>query len=69
MFEAPSEIRSAAAPAGDVAVGLAPFAGLDVRRLWSAVWRGKGTILATAATSLLIALSLVLVLPHRYTGR
>ncbi len=68
MFEAPRQIRSAAVAAGDVAVGYAPLAQLDLHRILSVVWRGKTTILWTTALSLLMALLLILVVPPRYTA-
>jgi uncharacterized protein involved in exopolysaccharide biosynthesis/Mrp family chromosome partitioning ATPase len=68
MFEAPRQIKSAAAGAGDVAVGFDSFPGLDIQRFWSVVWRGKTTILWTTAASLLVAVLIVVLVPHRYTA-
>jgi polysaccharide biosynthesis transport protein len=68
MFEAPRQIQSAAAGGANVAVDFPPDAGLDVRRLLAALWRGKATILWTTAASLLIAVMFVLLVPHRYTA-
>jgi uncharacterized protein involved in exopolysaccharide biosynthesis/Mrp family chromosome partitioning ATPase len=68
MFEAPRQIKSAAAGAGDVAVGFDSFPGLDIQKFWSAVWRGKTTILWTTAASLLVAVLVVVLVPHRYTA-
>ncbi|MGD0333881.1 MAG: exopolysaccharide transport family protein [Xanthobacteraceae bacterium] len=68
MFEAPRQIQSALAPSGDVAVGPAPIAGIDLQRIRSVLWRGKTTTLWTTAASLLIAVLIVLVVPHRFTA-
>jgi uncharacterized protein involved in exopolysaccharide biosynthesis/Mrp family chromosome partitioning ATPase len=68
MFEAPRQIKSAAAGAGDVAVGFDSFPGLDLQNFWSAVWRGKATILWSTAASLLVAVLIVVLVPHRYTA-
>ncbi len=68
MFEAPRQIKSAAAGAGNVAVGFNSFPGLDLQRLWSVVWRGKTTVLWTTAASLLVAVLIVVLVPHRYTA-
>lgn len=70
MFQAPRPIQSTvAAPAGDVAaVGLAPVAGIDVARMRSVIWRGKGTIVRTTAAALLLALLFVLFVTPRYTA-
>jgi len=68
MFEVPRQMQSAAAGAGNVPVGFAPAAELDLRRFLSAIWRGKTTILWTTAASLLVAVLVVLAVPHRYTA-
>jgi uncharacterized protein involved in exopolysaccharide biosynthesis/Mrp family chromosome partitioning ATPase len=68
MFQAPRQIKSAAAGAGEVAVGFPPLTTLDIPGIWSVIWRGKTTILLTMALALVAAVLLVLVLPHRYTA-
>ena len=68
MFEAPRQIQSALAGTADVAVGPAAALGIDLHRIWSVLWRGKTTILWTTAASLLLAVLVVLVVPHRFTA-
>ena len=68
MFEAPRQIQSTLAGTADVAVGPAPVLAIDLHRIWSVLWRGKTTILWTTAASLLLAVLVVLVVPHRFTA-
>jgi uncharacterized protein involved in exopolysaccharide biosynthesis/Mrp family chromosome partitioning ATPase len=68
MFEAPRQIRTAAAGTGDVAVGFAPLAQIDFNRIRSVIWRGKATILWTTAAALLLMALFVLLVPHRFTA-
>ena len=68
MFEAPRQMQSAAAGAGSVPVGYAPLAEIDFRRIFSAVWEGKNTILWTTVASFLIVMLFVRIVPHRYTA-
>ena len=68
MFEAPRQIQSTLAGTADVAVAPAPAAALDLHRIWSVLWRGKTTILLTTAASLLLAVLVVLAVPHRFTA-
>ena len=68
MFEAPRQLQTALAGTGDITVGPAPVAAIDLQRIWSVIWRGKATILWTTAASLLMAVLFVLVVPHRYTA-
>jgi succinoglycan biosynthesis transport protein ExoP len=68
MFEAPRQIQSAAAGSANIAVDFPTDSGIDVRQILAALWRGKATILWTTATSLLIAVMFVLMVPHRYTA-
>jgi uncharacterized protein involved in exopolysaccharide biosynthesis len=68
MFEPPRQLQTAPAGHGDIAVGPAPVAAIDLQRICSIVWRDKATILWTTAASLLLAVLLVLVLPHRFTA-
>ena len=39
-----------------------------MHRIWSILWRGKTTILWTTAASLLLAVLVVLMVPHRFTA-
>jgi polysaccharide biosynthesis transport protein len=68
MFEAPRQLQTAPAGNGNITVGPAPVAAIDLQRICSIVWRDKATILWTTAASLLIAVLLVLILPHRFTA-
>ena len=68
MFEAPRPARTAAIGTADVAIGVPPGDGIDYQRILSVLWRGKTTILATVAASLLIAVLFVVLVPHRYTA-
>ncbi len=68
MFEAPRQLQSALAGNGDITVGPAPVAAIDLQRIVSIVWRNKATVLWTTAASLLIAVLLMLALPHRFTA-
>ncbi len=68
MFEAPRQMRSAVAGAGNMSVGFAPPGGIDFQRALVAIWRGKSTILLTTAASLLLAVLFVVAVPHRYTA-
>jgi polysaccharide biosynthesis transport protein len=68
MFEAPRQMQSAAAGAGNVPVGYAPLTEIDFQRIWSVLWQGKTTILWMTAASLLAAMLFILVAPHRYTA-
>jgi len=68
MFEAPRQMQSAAAGAGSIPVGYAPLAEIDFRRIFSALWEGKNTILWTTVASFLIVMLFVLIVPHRYTA-
>ncbi|MDR3422652.1 MAG: exopolysaccharide transport family protein [Xanthobacteraceae bacterium] len=68
MFEAPRQLQSVAAGAGNIPVGLAPLTEIDFQKLGSVLWRGRYTILWTMAASLLIVMLFVLIVPHRYTA-
>jgi polysaccharide biosynthesis transport protein len=67
MLQAPRQIRPAAATT-DIAVADAPFAELDLHKIWSVVWRGKTTILRATAISLAVAFVFLLVTPRQYTA-
>lgn len=70
MFEVPRQIRPAYAGGGggEMPAGPAPLAGLDLKRIVSIVWQGKGIILATTVAALLVAVLFVVLVPHRFTS-
>jgi succinoglycan biosynthesis transport protein ExoP len=70
MFEAPRQISSAVAGTANtnVAVGLAPLADLDFRKIAGTIWRGKATILATTVGALALAFLYIVLAPHQYTA-
>ncbi len=68
MFEAPRQFRSAAAGNGNVAVGLAPLSQIDLEKIWSTIWRGRGTILLTTLAALVLAVLFIALAPHQYTA-
>jgi uncharacterized protein involved in exopolysaccharide biosynthesis/Mrp family chromosome partitioning ATPase len=61
-------MQSAAAGAGNIPVGYAPVPEIDFRRIFTALWEGKNTILWTTIASFLLVMLFVLVVPHRYTA-
>ena len=68
MFETPRQIRSAVVGDGNVVVGLAPQSPIDFSKIWSALWRGRTTILITTAAALALAVAFVVLAPHEYTA-
>jgi polysaccharide biosynthesis transport protein len=68
MFEAPSEIRSATIGPGGMALAYAPLAQIDFRKIRSALWRGKTTILLSTALALAAAVLFLLIAPHQFTA-
>jgi polysaccharide biosynthesis transport protein len=69
MFEAPRQVKSAAAGATDTAApGPSPLAQMDLHSIWFLVWWGRKTILLTTAASLLFMALFVLAVPHRFTA-
>jgi uncharacterized protein involved in exopolysaccharide biosynthesis/Mrp family chromosome partitioning ATPase len=68
MFEAPRQIRSAVVGDGNFAVGLTPLSQIDFDKIWSTLWRGRTTILYSAGAGLILALLLLLFVPHQYTA-
>ncbi len=68
MFEAPRQITSVAVGTADLALGAPPLAKMDLRGIWSVVWRGKTTILWTTVAALALMALFVLVVPHRFTA-
>jgi len=68
MFEAPRHIRPVAVGAGDVGIGIAPQSQIDLSRIRTAIWRGKGTIVAATLAALVLAVLFVLLAPRQYTA-
>ncbi len=68
MFEAPRQIRPAAAGAGDVGIGFAPLAQIDISQTVATLWRGKTTIAVSALVALVLALIFIAVAPRQYTA-
>src|SRR6516165_2503824 len=68
MFEAPRQIRPVAVGAGDVGIGFAPLAQIDLSKTLAALWRGKGTIVACALAALVLALAFIAIAPRQYTA-
>jgi polysaccharide biosynthesis transport protein len=68
MFETPRQIRPVAVGAGDVGIGFAPLAQMDVSRTLATLWRGKWTIALATLTALVLALIFIAVAPRQYTS-
>src|ERR1700722_585881 len=68
MFETPRHIRPVAVGAGDVGIGVAPLNQIDFGKIRSAIWRGKGTILAATLAALALAALFIALAPHEYTA-
>jgi len=68
MFVAPRQIQPAAMGPADVPIGFAPLDQLDLRKIWSVLWRGRTTMLWTTTAALLLAVLIALFAPHRYTA-
>jgi polysaccharide biosynthesis transport protein len=66
MFEAPRQFKSAVLANPDAAP--VPPADIDFGKIWSTLWHGRTTILATAALALLVAVLFVVAAPHRFTA-
>jgi len=68
MFEAPRQIRSAVVGTGNIAVGIAPLSQIDLQKIWSAIWRGRTTILLTTVAAFALAVLFVVLTPHQFTA-
>jgi polysaccharide biosynthesis transport protein len=68
MFEAPRQIRSAVVGTGNLAVGIAPLSQIDLQKIWSAIWRGRATILLTTVAAFALAVLFVVLTPHQFTA-
>ncbi len=66
MFEAPRQFKSAVLANADTAT--IPSTEIDFGKIWSTLWQGRTTILATAALALFAAVLFVLAAPHRFTA-
>lgn len=66
MFEAPRQFKSAVLVNANAAA--VPAADLDLGKIWSTLWQGRATILATAAVALFAAVLFVLAAPQRFTA-
>src|SRR5579862_7082798 len=68
MFEASSHMPSTAVARRDVSLGFASLPPIDVRKIWSVLWRGKITILLSTMVAVALAAAFVLLAPHKYTA-
>jgi len=68
MFEASSHMPSAVVSRRDLSLGFASLPPIDVRKLWSVLWRGKITILLSMIVAVGLAAAFVLLAPHKYTA-
>jgi polysaccharide biosynthesis transport protein len=68
MFEASSHMPSAAVSRRDLSLGFASLPPIDVRKIWSVLWRGKITILLSTIVAVGLAALFVLLIPHKYTA-
>src|SRR6202140_2682164 len=68
MFEASSHIPSAVVSRRDLSLGFASLPPIDVRKIWSVLWRGKITILLSTIVAVGLAALFVILVPHKYTA-
>src|ERR1700675_4060753 len=68
MFEASSHMPSAVVSRRDLSLGFASLPPIDVRKIWSVLWRGKTTILLSTMVAVGLAALFVLLVPHKYTA-
>jgi uncharacterized protein involved in exopolysaccharide biosynthesis/Mrp family chromosome partitioning ATPase len=68
MFEASSHMPSAVGSRRDLSLGFASLPPIDVRKIWSVLWRGKITILLSTMVAVALAAAFVLLVPHKYTA-
>jgi uncharacterized protein involved in exopolysaccharide biosynthesis/Mrp family chromosome partitioning ATPase len=68
MFEASSHMPSAVASRRDLSPGFAALPAIDVKKIWSVLWRGKITIVLSTVAAVGLAALFVLMVPHRYTA-
>jgi polysaccharide biosynthesis transport protein len=68
MFEASSHMPSVVASRRDLSPGFAALPAVDVKKIWSVLWRGKITIVLSTVAAVGLAALFVLMVPHRYTA-
>ncbi|MFZ0528087.1 MAG: GumC family protein, partial [Xanthobacteraceae bacterium] len=68
MFETPRQIRTAVVGDGNFTVAPAPLAPIDFGKIWSALWRGRSTILLAALAGLALAVAYIALAPREYTA-
>src|ERR1700686_3842347 len=68
MFEASSHMPSTAVSRRDLSLGFASLPPIDVRKIWSVLWRGKNTILLSMIVAVGLAAAFVRLAPHKYTA-
>jgi uncharacterized protein involved in exopolysaccharide biosynthesis/Mrp family chromosome partitioning ATPase len=68
MFEASSHMPSAVGSRRDLSLGFASLPPIDVRKIWSVLWRGKITILLSTIVAVGLAALFVIMVPHKYTA-
>src|ERR1700688_405372 len=68
MFEASSHMPSAVVSRRDLSLGFASLPPIDVRKIWSVLWRGKITILLSMIVAVGLAAAFVRLAPHKYTA-
>ena len=68
MFEVSSHMPSAAVARRDLSLGFASLPPIDVKKIWSVLWRGKITILLSTMVAVALAVVFVLLTPHKYTA-
>src|ERR1700726_2673069 len=68
MFEASSHMPSAVVSRRDLSLGFASLPPIDVRKIWSGLWRGKITILLSTIVAVGLAALFVILVPHKYTA-
>src|ERR1700719_2178361 len=68
MFEASSHMPSTMVSRRDLSLGFASLPPIDVRKIWSVLWRGKITILLSMMIAVGLAAAFVLLVPHKYTA-
>jgi polysaccharide biosynthesis transport protein len=68
MFEASSHMPSAVVSRRDLSPGFAALPAIDVKKIWSVLWRGKITIVLSTVAAVGLAALFVLIAPHKYTA-
>jgi uncharacterized protein involved in exopolysaccharide biosynthesis len=68
MFETPRQIRTAVVGDGNYTVAPAPLAQIDFGTIWSALWRGRTTIILATLAALAFAVVYIALAPREYTA-